>query len=205
MKRIVKNPAHSQTFNSWASRQGFPNWEQFSGTGAYHQLRNHILFNEQKGISGYTEEPLDNPKLIPHIDHYRKKGIYPRLTFDYENFVVDYHHTTYGSSHKDKVVDGRFNYNGIFDPVHEDMSEYIQFGPHGEMLPEFNLEPSVDSKVRNTIEVFDLNNPALKERRYVVMCTLEAYKDLEREIVEECMLASGFPSVILWWFRSRGR
>ncbi|MDE7032427.1 MAG: TIGR02646 family protein [Muribaculaceae bacterium] len=202
MKRIVKNPAHTDAFNSWASQQGFTNWDQFTGSNAYHQVRSHVLFNEQYGISGYTEEPLDNPKLQPHIDHYRKKGIYPRLTFEYENFVVDYHRTPYGSSHKDKVVNGSFNYADIFDPVHDDMSQYIQFGPHGEMMPEYNLDPLIKAKVDKTIEVFDLNNNLLNSKRYGIMCVLESYAGMESDIILECMQAAGFPSLVNWWLRT---
>ena len=73
------------------------------------------------------------------------------------------------------------------------MSQYIQFGPHGEMMPEYNLDPLIKAKVDKTIEVFDLNNNLLNSKRYGIMCVLESYAGMESDIILECMQAAGFP------------
>lgn len=82
------------------------------------------------------------------------------------------------------------------------MSQYIQFGPHGEMMPEYNLDPLIKAKVDKTIEVFDLNNNLLNSKRYGIMCVLESYAGMESGIILECMQAAGFPSLVNWWLRT---
>ena len=38
------------------------------------------------GVSAYTEEPLSGDA---HIDHFRKRDLFPNLTFDWNNLFVD--------------------------------------------------------------------------------------------------------------------
>ena len=38
------------------------------------------------GVSAYTEEPLSGDA---HIDHFRKRDMFPNLTFDWNNLFVD--------------------------------------------------------------------------------------------------------------------
>lgn len=53
--------------------------------GLYEICRKTLL-EEQEGISGYTELPLETGI---HIDHFRKRSLYPKQVFDWRNLVVD--------------------------------------------------------------------------------------------------------------------
>lgn len=43
---------------------------------------------EQQGVCAYTELPLDVEKVTVHFDHFRKKSIYPKLRFKWDNLFA---------------------------------------------------------------------------------------------------------------------
>lgn len=89
MKLVRKDHQCISDFNTWAKSKRLSNWDRdFSGPfapfhDAYLKVREYILNIEQEGLSAYTEKPINRN---PHIDHFRKKGMFQKLTFDYTNF-----------------------------------------------------------------------------------------------------------------------
>ncbi len=202
MRQIKRTPGANTQFNKWAAERGFTNWDEFSGSDAYHKLRQYLHETEQELLSGYTEEPVDprNNTWHIHIDHYIKKSIDPAKTFDYDNFVVDYRDTPYGASTKDKEVKDIAQYSDLFNPVVEDMSQYIAFAPSGEMSPRQGLDKTIEQKVINTIRTFNLNEKSLQSRRRLTIEYVMTYKShgFDDDMTAECLRTNGFPSVVRW-------
>jgi len=193
-------------FNDWASDNGWRMWSDFSGVekyrDAYEQVRLHIAVNEQDCLSAYTELPLGD---ATHIDHFRKRTLYPQLTFEYYNLLVDDRNDNYGACYKDsrKADVTAETFDGgkrIFNPVEEDMSQYITFNVNGEMLAKCDLDEEMTERVTETIRVFNLNHPSLKNMRSAMImnvynCRQGALSDDEIRI---CLRDSGFPTILEW-------
>lgn len=205
MRRIYKDSNHRRQFNDWAVAHGFREWSDFSGVeaykDAYDRLKMHMAINEQDCLSAYTELPLGDST---HIDHFRKRSMYPQLTFEYYNMLVDDRNDNYGACHKDhpktkvrmETFDGKTR---IFNPVEENMTEYISFSANGEMLVNTKDE-TIAERVRETIRVFNLNHPSLMARRAemiknVYYCRQGAMDDDE---IRSCLKNSGLPTLLNW-------
>lgn len=204
MKRILKSDADVQKFNDWASKKGFSRWEEFSGSDEFKRVREHIGVIEQGDVSAYTEQPLN--KRLWHIDHFRKRDLYPRLTFDYSNLLVDNRNDNYGACHKDshKAKVSAADFDGkdcIFNPVEENFADYIRYNTAGELLPAVGLEDSLSRRVERTIEVFNINHPSLVERRADLIQNMTDYMKggLSVSEISTCLKPQGFHTLIDWW------
>lgn len=206
MRQINKSSGVITRFNQWARSKKFHNWSEFSSPqsqyhAAYEQVRDHISIVEQCCLSAYTEKPLGDSI---HIDHYRKRSIYPLLTFDYGNFLVDDLNDNYGACFKDNhagvsssTFDGR---DRIFCPVGENMADLIDFTLEGTMIPKKGLEETEYRRVNETIRVFNLNHRTLKDLRKNIISNISDYKsgDLPDDDIRTAMEGSGFPTLVNW-------
>lgn len=206
MHQIIKAAGDILKFNTWASKQKLRDWKDFSAPGAaYHgqylSVRDHIAIIEQNFLSAYTEKPLG--KTI-HIDHFRKRDLYPRLTFDYANFLVDDLNDNYGACFKDNhagVSKATFEgTNKIFCPVNENMVDYVEFMFDGTILPLKGLDVNIANRVEETIRVFNLNHKTLKESRRNIIKLIMIYRKegVENEEIIEYMKDQGFNSAVDW-------
>lgn len=205
MRRIYKDANHRRQFNDWASRKGFREWEDFSGVeeykDAYWQLKMHIAVNEQDCLSAYTELPLSDST---HIDHFRKRSLYSQLTFEYYNMLVDDRNDNYGACHKDhhktkvkkETFDGK---SRIFNPVEEDMVDFITFNANGEMLVSTE-DNTIAERVTETIRVFNLNHPLLMARRSELIMNVQYCRQgaMDDNEIRACLKNSGFPTLLNW-------
>lgn len=133
-------------------------------------LRNHILNNEQSSLCAYTETRISGSGGNDcHIDHFRKQDLFPELRFEYNNFLVSCNSEKYGGKYKDKMVKTRNEYNLIIDPVKDSPSDYIEFTFTGKVNAFDN-----NGKGLHTIDVFNLNEKSLVERRKtLIMCLIQ--------------------------------
>lgn len=210
MHQIYKTIEEVIRFNNWAKLQKLQLWSDFSAPQSeYHQIyqnvRNHIAIVEQSCISSYTEKPLGNDT---HIDHFRKRSLYPHLTFDYSNFLVDDRNDNYGACFKDNragvtksTFDGK---ERIFCPITENMSDFIEFLIDGAMVPRIGLTEHYSNRVKETIRVFNLNHKALKNQRSDIIKIIKEYRKfgLTNEDIRNSMEKSGFPTLINWILRN---
>lgn len=206
MRLINKALDDITNFNNWAKSNKLQNWSDFSSPHsqfytAYLTVRNHIKDNEQDCLSSYTEKPLSDSI---HIDHFRNKSIYPKLTFDYSNFLVDDLNDNYGACYKDNhagvaksTFDGK---DRIFCPVAENMADYIDFTFNGTMLPKDSLGDIDTNRVKETIRVFNLNHRTLKDKRGDIIRIIKEYKGygLSDVCIREAMGKAGFPTLVDW-------
>lgn len=208
MHRINKKREDISSFNNWAKSKRLKRWEEFSAKSspyndAYLQVRSYIKETEQRGLSAYTEKPLGTDI---HIDHFRKRNLYPAQTYDYANLLVDDINDNYGARYKDNqagVSKNTFIGPGrIFCPVDEDMSELITYSTDGTMSPKRDLSEAVATRVSETIRVFNLNHSTLKGIRSTLISQINSYRsNLTAAEIRQCLEGQGFPSLVNWALR----
>lgn len=174
---------HKKTTEWSASKDRSPIW------------RKHILEVEQEGLSGYTESPVRFD--TSHIDHFRKRALFPMLTYSWMNYVVDSKDSDYGACFKDNKVSTVEDYNKLIDPCTENAQEFFQYELNGLMIPAMGLSDLDRQKAQFTIDTFNLNHRSLVERRAdILRIDFNAYEGLSPEEVVDALKSKGFLSVV---------
>ena len=85
----VKKTTPLKDFADFVRRENPQKWEDLhhnkKSPNLYRDTKARLV-DEQGGVSAYTEEPLSGDA---HIDHFRKRDMFPNLTFDWNNLFVD--------------------------------------------------------------------------------------------------------------------
>lgn len=208
MRKIDKPEEEAKLFSEFTSKRFRSNrWDEFTGSNEYRLLRNHLLFELQKGLSAYTERPIALSRCTLHIDHFRKKGFpeFKKLTFDYYNLFVDERDSRFGAVYKDgsahvnyDTFEGRFR---IFDPARDNMADFIIFDRNGEMYPKDGLDPDIEERVKETIRVFNLNFRTLKDERRDTAAIIDSYVQgqMTEEEIRKCIAYRGMPTFVDWY------
>lgn len=89
----------------------------------------------------------------------------------------------------------------IFNPVVDNMSQYIEYSGNGEIVPITGSPDSIIKKVLKTVEVFNLNCGSLKNRRRALITQLENCKDLPKDEIRKAFATNGFVSVLDWFLK----
>lgn len=202
MKYIIKR---AEPVGLDCARRHNLNWEKFRKS--CHELYDVCCDQareEQLGECAYTGMPLNSSANI-HIDHFKKKSIYPKLTFDWNNLFLAIKDNRYGADHKDRYIDGENAINSYFmliNPALDDPSKYFWYSNNGEVRPKDNLTEFDKQKASITIDVFNLNNRVLLSRRRDLFEIIKCYQDLEEGDVLSSLEGYGFSFVIrefLWY------
>jgi len=152
MRTIKETPLF---FSDYLRKNNPVVWNDLDGETRI-QLRNHISTTEQNKVDAYTQQKL-NAK-IEHIDHFKKRALFPQLCFDYNNLFVANQNAVYGASYKDNKIKIE-DYETIYNPaLHTDK---FKFSFDGSISP---LDKK-DNKAAKTIELFNLDDKVLKQRR----------------------------------------
>lgn len=166
------------------------------------------LVKEQHSLDGYTERRLRSDDWNTHIDHFRKRDLFPQLTFDWENLIWAEHSTEFGADAKDNYSECRakdkVDYQNIVDPVHDDPHDFFSYLTDGEIVPKAGLDDTKRKKAQYTIDCFCLNNISLRQGRCVV---IEAIKNLKKgncdpKDILEYLKEYNFPSVLEYFCSS---
>lgn len=198
MRSIQRSPAPQEVTDLFINHTPV-NWEDFTQNHhtLYHKIREMIL-RDQLGISGYTELPLESSNNI-HIDHFRKKGMFPEEEFHWENFVVDERNNDqYGAGFKDKHLKSKEAYTNILSPVLDIPENYLTYMEDGTIIPIRTLSEQDQLKAKTTRDIFNLNHPFLKRRRQEMILTFRTLKSggLCKEHLYEYMRNAGFFSLM---------
>lgn len=198
MRRIDKSeePQSLRSFNKAKHEK----WGEFSDKANRHVYNDCLqqCIEDQAHLCGYTEVPLSKDNR--HIDHYIRRDFAPDLTFCWNNMIAAVKGSRFGADYKDKHVK-RNDYNkseccytDILNPVKDEFAGRFRFSADGTIEP----SDSQDIKAEKTIELFNLNEKSLKERRKVQMENVRTY--IENDYTKEATLAAltedGFVSVI---------
>lgn len=178
---------------------GHSNWDEI------HLLENQHVYNDciqqcmtdQSGLCGYTEIVLDASR---HIDHYVRKGMDSRMTFQWTDMVAAIKDDRFGADYKDQHVQvsdyDRVNrkYLYLYNPVTEPLSGTFVYSSDGSILP----ANSADLKAKKTIEIFNLNEKSLKERRKQLMESARRLKEggLSAPDICDCLRTEGFQTCL---------
>ena len=201
MKTINKTEANdclrTAANNAWS-------WDDFhkNDQPGYNACREQGLA-EQLNECAYTGLWLgEGTKQSVHIDHFRKKALYPELTFDWNNLFVAAKDLNCGADYKDKHISGLRTvtdniYRDIFSPLEANLSQYFWYRQDGQIIPNpLITDASLLLKVNNTIEIFNLNSTDLKNRRLGIILMMKDFQNLDDETIKECMKSAGFSFVI---------
>lgn len=154
--------------------------------------------DDQNYLCGYTEIKLDDNY---HIDHFIKRDIDPRQTFDWQNMIAAVHDSKFGADFKDKTVNKNdYNkrlkkYNCILNPVTENMENRFIFSTNGVIEP----ADRNDREATETIRVFNLQEDSLNSRRKQAMeNTRKLLEQMDKEAVIGYLQGEEFPSAIAY-------
>lgn len=198
MRRIDKSeePQSLRSFNKAKHKK----WEEIHNEANRHVYNDCLqqCIEDQAHLCGYTEVPLSKDNR--HIDHYIKRDFAPDLTFCWNNMIAAVKGSRFGADYKDKHVKrndydkSECCYTDILNPVKDEFAGRFRFSADGTMEPSDNK----DIKAEKTIELFNLNEKSLKERRKVQMENVRTY--IENDYTKEATLAAltedGFVSAI---------
>ena len=158
-------------FNGSNYNRNCTTWKDFHKLykNIYEDSRWQILIDEQKQQCGYTELYIDNLE-DSHIDHYKKRSLFPSLTFDWDNFIVATKDNNFGANYKDNNYSIQANeYVDIYNPVHDGVEDYFTYTEWGEI-------EEIPGKVKKTVDVFNLNDDYLQKRREKIIKLIDGYK-----------------------------
>lgn len=131
-----------------------------------YMLRKRILEVEQGGLCAYTELRLDPNSSTSHIDHYRKRSLFPELTFEYRNLMVSCNLEFCSAKYKDKIIVPE-DYKLLLNPTTDNPVDHLTYNFTGKIIPR---KGSV--KGDKTIRLFNLNHRALMEHRKAIAYAL---------------------------------
>jgi len=192
MQRIVKTEPNF-SFSNFVHRNNPQNWDQLP-VDIKNESKEYILNTEQNGLSGYTEKPILKKS---HIDHYIKRDLNPRLTFNWNNLIVDEINDLYGARYKDTHIHHLNQYTTILNPVIDDAENFFYYSNSGIIEPKLDLPSPLKEKAKNTIQIFNLNHPDLVNKRQGIFKNIENYQNqLENEIIFEYLSKFGFHSLL---------
>jgi uncharacterized protein (TIGR02646 family) len=149
------------------------------------QLREYILMKEQNGLCCYCEKKLDAHRDNSNIDHFKLKAghLFPQKTLEYTNLVVSCNTTGRCSSHKDKTIKSRGEYDNIVNPINENPDDYFDYLVTGEIVP-----INDNAKANFTIDIFKLGrneSDSLSQARKQLAETLRNLSNLSLEDIYE--------------------
>ena len=189
MRKLSKGEPHEAI----KEFEGLHEWALSSG---FHRLwREYILDIEQHGLSGYTEAPLHIE--TSHIDHFYKRSLFLDKVYSWDNLVVDTIDETYGAKYKDKLVKIAPDNLKVINPVTESPNFYFRYKVDGRIVSKDNLSEAERIRADYTIDVFNLNESSLVERRRALLSIdLNTFGDVSLDQLKVWLKDYGFPSVL---------
>ncbi len=196
MRRVNKG-APLPSFANFAKTKHGNDWAKLPAN-IRHDCRLHMMQVEQDNICAYTELILTESS---HIDHFRKRDLFPKLTYDWNNLIVADSHEDFGAKYKDNGTDrvtSMADNNELINPVTEDPEHFFRYMINGQISAKLNLTDAEKERADFTISTFNLNHPYLIERRKVLIEMIRNYlkNGLDKQTIKSCLQGQGFPSVV---------
>ncbi len=193
----VKKKAPLKSFDDFVRREKPKDWNEIHSQKKYPNLYNNTkaaLVEEQGGVSAYTEEPLSKDT---HIDHFRKRDLFPNLTFDWNNLFVDGVSENYGAKFKDNHKHiKKADYALLISPAENDVERFISYMENGEIVVAKGLSAQDAKRAAFTIETFNLTDPGLTSRRASVIKIINGCVGLSPEEIRIALQEFGFRTVV---------
>lgn len=131
---------------------GTQNW---SDVTAEHraEIRQHLEMM-QGCRCAYCEGPLD--VLGQHIEHFRRKRDFPRLTFSWSNLYWSCNQDGHCGCYKDRKS-GVYDPNELIEPAVHDPEQYLRFFSNGSIRLRNGLDAAGQRRALETLRVFNLD------------------------------------------------
>ncbi|MUJ36027.1 retron Ec78 anti-phage system effector HNH endonuclease PtuB [Aliivibrio fischeri] len=151
------------------------------------------LTEMQNTFCAYCEKKII--KNHRQIEHFYPKGdtpdgvhSYKQLTFEWENLFGGCTESEHCGQHKDRegeLTPKPYSPDNLIKPDTTDASDILSFTESGEVIVLGDLEESKAFKGRETIRVFNLNNPALVDSRKEIIASFNIRLKGILELAEE--------------------
>ncbi|MBO4437527.1 MAG: TIGR02646 family protein [Fibrobacter sp.] len=191
----VKKTTPLKDFADFVRRENPRKWEDLhhnkKSPNLYRDTKARLV-DEQGGVSAYTEEPLSGDA---HIDHFRKRDLFPNLTFDWNNLFVDGMSESYGARFKDKNIK-KGDYALLISPAEKNVERFFSYMQNGEIVVAEGLSADDAKRAAFTIKAFNLTDSRLTARRASVIKSIYDYSDLSPNDIRAAMQGQGFRSVV---------
>lgn len=200
MRTVAKTEEHPALVNG---RNHGWDWDEFRGNDhdGYLAVRQQALTDQcyECAYCGLWIGEGTSQKV--HLDHFRKKGIYGELALVYDNLFAAVKDMPYGSDYKDKMIHGPkenadAQYLTFWSPLVPDLDSMFWYRQDGQMEPKDSLSAEDKVMAKNTIDMYNLNHPYLKQRRSELMHIIDGLKDCDDDTIRMCLGASGFSFLV---------
>ncbi len=173
MKHIIKEIPPESYLACLREHPGI-GWDEFCKP-AYIDAKQDLgnaLRHEQGYLCCYCEEEI--VKGISHIEHFRPKSLFPRLSLTYSNLLASCN----GCGKKDDVSCGVKKRDIFFEDIISPLSPACEsrfiYTVDGQIIP----AAEKDEHAWQTIAILGLNAPKLRRRREMVFQELEALEEI---------------------------
>ncbi len=206
MRKLNKGQPY-QPFIDFVTNNNCTDWKDLylkGGNQVTKDAQMHLLLEEQECYCGYTELLLDADGDA-HIDHYKQRRTHPELCFNWDNYIVATNDEEFGAKYKDNTTFKGLNkansdslFNEILNPVTDKAEDYFEYTEFGSIVPKKDLDLLQQEKAKKTIEVFNLDNTALNNRRKGININVKNCINggLEIENIRVSFKNAGFPSAL---------
>ena len=175
-----------------SARRSNSSWNEFARSEEHYQL-GQALYERQNGYCAYCEIKL-NGKDRGHIEHLDRRSDNPGRAFDWCNMFFSCN-TTERCGHYKDYTHQCYRPEDIVDPSTEDPMDFFNYDMEGNIVPKEN--PETRFRASETIRVFNLNEPKIKETRAniarIVTCILDCETD---EVIDEFLASLTDPDCI---------
>ncbi|MCY2968272.1 MAG: TIGR02646 family protein [Planctomycetota bacterium] len=103
----------------------------------------------------YCEASLD--QLGQHIEHFRRRSQFPRLTFEWTNLLWSCDSSQHCGHYKDQGA-GPYDPDELIDPCVDDPDRYFQFHSDGSIRLRLGLKPHEKSRAEESLRVYNLDS-----------------------------------------------
>ncbi len=153
-------------------RHTFQHWSELSGE--HREPIRNALHKMQTGWCAYCGCQISANNQDSHIEHFRKQALFPAFVFQWSNLFLSCCVENTCGKHKDKIIETD-DYAIILDPTLDDPEDFLKFVFNGEVVPVESLSDADKRRASRTIELFNLNHPALKDSRRNVIKAVFKY------------------------------
>lgn len=101
-----------------------------------------------------------------HIEHFRRKALFPQLTFDWDNLFLACGSDRHCGHFKDRKDAPAYDAAQLIKPDVDQPDDYLYFHASGEVRVRGDLtDPAARERASETIRVFGLDDPVLEQSR----------------------------------------
>jgi uncharacterized protein (TIGR02646 family) len=157
---LIINKKEPSFYTEFVKKNRPSNWEDFDIIR--HDLRMHLLKEEQNFLCTYCETRISDSNEKSHIDHIRPRDKFPSLFDNYDNLTASCNKPNRCGKKK-----GKYWIEDFIHPVENEPSKYFYYLPDGTIQ-------SNDLSGSNTIEFLNLND--CKDERMMIRKIMDSYK-----------------------------